>query len=339
MVVGLAVAAAVLPLPAAAIERWYARGLYPPWQRAATAVSNLLPVALLDIAVALLIAAGLVGAVRMVRRRGWRRAVPAIAWRAAVTAAAVYLAFLACWGLNYRRVPLEAKVVFDAAQITREGLRGQAVASVAALNAGYQPSRQGWDPQRLASAFDAAQAALGATRTARPGRRKWSALGWYFRWAAIDGMTDPFFLEIILNPDVLPLEQPFVIAHEWAHLAGYADESEANFVAFLTCVRGDPAAQYSGWLALYGHLMAALPRDDRQSVGGGLADGPREDLQAIARRLQRSAPVVRRAARDAYDTYLKANRVERGIASYDAVVRLVLGTRFAPGWTPVLADQ
>ncbi len=60
----------------------------------------------------------------------------------------------------------------------------------------------------------------------------------YFRKAAIDGMTDPFFLEIILNPDVLPLERPFVLAHEWAHLAGYADESEANFVAWLTCIRG-----------------------------------------------------------------------------------------------------
>ena len=36
-------------------------------------------------------------------------------------------------------------------------------------------------------------------------------------------------------------ERPFVIAHEWAHLAGYADESEANFVAWLTCRRADPA--------------------------------------------------------------------------------------------------
>ena len=54
-------------------------------------------------------------------------------------------------------------------------------------------------------------------------------------------MTDPFFLEVIVNPDVLPIERPFVVAHEWAHLAGYADESEANFVAWLTCAHGDAA--------------------------------------------------------------------------------------------------
>ena len=32
----------------------------------------------------------------------------------------------------------------------------------------------------------------------------------------------------------------------------------------------------------------------------------------------------------------QANRVERGILSYDAVVRLILGTRFDAGWTPRL---
>ena len=46
-------------------------------------------------------------------------------------------------------------------------------------------------------------------------------------------MTDPFLLETLLAPDLLDVERPFVIAHEWAHLAGYADESEANFVAWL----------------------------------------------------------------------------------------------------------
>ena len=65
-----------------------------------------------------------------------------------------------------------------------------------------------------------------------------------------------------------------------------------------------------------------------------LRSGPRQDLVAINARLLRSAPVVRRAARDVYDSYLKANRVELGIASYDAVVRLALGVRFDPKWKP-----
>ncbi len=36
------------------------------------------------------------------------------------------------------------------------------------------------------------------------------------------------------------------------------------------------------------------------------------------------------------DKYLRANRVTGGIASYDRVVRLLVGTRLEGGWTPRL---
>ena len=67
--------------------------------------------------------------------------------------------------------------------------------------------------------------------------------------------------------------------------------------------------------------------------------GPKDDLASIDARFRRSAPVVREAARNVYDTYLKANRVPEGIASYDLVVRLVLGATFDNGWAPRLASQ
>src|SRR5262249_47942925 len=186
----------------------------------------------------------------------------------------------------------------------------------------------------LEAAFADAQRALGQRRVAVAGVPKRSLLTFYFRWAAIDGMTNPFFLEIIVNPDVLPIERPFVVAHEWGHLAGYADESEANFIAWLTCIRGGGEARYSGWLALYEHLFAALPREDRVAIFARLDPGPRSDLAAIDARYRRSAPAVREVARHVYDSYLKANRVPEGIASYDLVVRLVLGTTFDNGWVP-----
>jgi hypothetical protein len=67
-----------------------------------------------------------------------------------------------------------------------------------------------------------------------------------------------------------------------------------------------------------------------------LGPGPQQDIEAINARMRRSKPVVRRAAREVYDSYLKANRVEEGIDSYEAVVRLVLGTTFDEGWAPTL---
>ena len=143
------------------------------------------------------------------------------------------------------------------------------------------------DP-RLASAFDRAQRELGAARTAVAGRPKHSWLDGYFRRAVVDGMTDPFFLETLTSSDLLPFERTFVIAHEWAHLAGYANEGEANFVGWITCLRGDEAEQYSGWLFLYGEVAATLTRRERADISQRLADGPRADLAASAERVARN---------------------------------------------------
>jgi hypothetical protein len=338
-VVGLAVAVLVAPLPAALVERWYSRGLYIHLQRVLTPLTNPIPIALLDLAAIALLLIGARGVTRLVRSAGAPTALRVVALRAPVVLAAAYLVFLAVWGLNYRRVPLEQKLEFDDSGINPAAARRLASEAVRIVNETFEGARGLPDQAALWRGFGEAQRVLGAGSLARPGVPKRSVLGLYFRWAAIDGMTNPFFLEIIVNPDLLEVERPFVLAHEWAHLAGYADESEANFVAWLSCERGDAQSRYSGWLAVYAHLSNALPPQDRGTLADMLGPGPRRDLLAINARLMRSRPVVRHAARDVYDSYLKVNRVERGIASYDAVVRLVLGAQFDEGWRPRLRRQ
>jgi hypothetical protein len=69
-VVAVAVAAAVVPLPAAVIERYYSSGFYPVWQSWMTPASNAVPVALLDVLIVVVAAAWLILAVNDVRR--WR---------------------------------------------------------------------------------------------------------------------------------------------------------------------------------------------------------------------------------------------------------------------------
>ena len=337
-VVVTALAAALVPLNAEKVERWYSTGVYPRLQAVITPVSNRFPVALLDISVA----TGIIVGAWVLSRRIWRTGVGRGLLRSAgsvVTAGAVgYLLFLLVWGLNYRRVPLERKLDWDSSRVTRSAAVTIANTAALSMNGGFVAAHaREWDIRALEQSFAQAQRALGAAETAVPGLPKRSLLTQYFRHAAIDGMTNPFFLEIILNTELLEVERPYVIAHEWAHLAGYADESEANFVAWLTCLRGDPLARYSGWLAAYAHATRSLPREVRSELTP-LAAGPQEDLRAIARRHETSSPAVRKAAQGVYDGYLRANRVEEGIDSYDAVLRLMLGTRFGPQWTPRVRD-
>ena len=203
---------------------------------------------------------------------------------------------------------------------------GEPVVRGADLERSIAEVRESLEPRQRAD-FDEAIALLRLAGTGRvPGTEK----------VAIDGMTDPFFLEIIVNPDLLPSERPFVIAHEWAHIAGFADEAEANFIAWLTCLRASPAAQYSAWLSAYQHVSSGLPPEDRRALAGALSPAVRADLIAERERFNRSSPAVRTAARGAYDTYLRANRIEDGIASYNAVVRLMLGTSLDADWNPRL---
>jgi hypothetical protein len=60
-----------------------------------------------------------------------------------------------------------------------------------------------------------------------------------------------------------------------------------------------------------------------------------EDLRAINERMERRlSPTLSRMQNRVYDGFLKANRVEPGIASYGLFVRLLLGTRFESDWVP-----
>jgi hypothetical protein len=340
-----AAAAALAPLPPGLIERAYSTSLYPRLQRIVTSASNLAPFALFDALIIVALAAWLIAiGADVVRLRGsWMSIVARLLMRTLVWSAAFYVVFLLVWGLNYRRVRLADKLRFDPQAISSEAAMSLAIATVDELNALHDRAYEiGW-PELLAvdpglvTSFERTQRELGATVTAVAGRPKVTLLDPYFRRAGVDGMTDPYLLETMVQGDVLPFERSFIVAHEWAHLAGYADESEASLVGWLTCLRAPVPERYSGWLFLYGELARAVRPRDRGELSARLAPGPLADIRAMAHRLQLQVnPTVSAAGWVVYDRYLKANRVEAGIASYAGVVRLVLGASFGPDWTPRL---
>jgi hypothetical protein len=341
---GLALILAAAPIPATWVEGLYSGILYLRLQHILTAASNLTRVAWLDgLAFAGLAALTWRLAVLFRRRHslGARRVAAIFLGELLSLVALAYVLFVAAWGLNYRRQPLRDKLDFDARRFSNEALVRTAREAVVEVNRLYRGvENASWPaledlPAVLGPAFESAQRSLPAGGPAVPGRPKISLLTLYFRRAAIDGMTNPFALEIIVNDDVLPFERPFVVAHEWAHLAGYANESEANFVGWLTCLRGDGRSRYSGWLFLSQTLIRQVGEPVRSELLDGLDPGPRADLRAVAERLRQARPAVQRAAARVYDRFLKANRVTSGVASYDEVAMLIVGTRFGPDWRPL----
>lgn len=347
--VGLAIAAAFAPIAPDTVERWFSTGFYPELQRRVTPLSNLLPFAVLDVlavAACVVVLTVVIRAVRVARRT--RRMLPAVRGLTdlATAAAVVYLAFLLLWGFNYRRVPMTERLVVEPGAPARAAVTDLGVEAAMQLNALHDEAhRVGWgegagealwEDQTFRAAFAAAQRSLSDAPSAAPGRPKRTLFGPYFRWTSVDGMINPFGLEVLANPDLLPFERHFIAAHEWSHLAGYADEAEASFVGWLTCMRAGVPARYSGWLFLYWQVNGEVDDRGRAQLANALGDGPRRDIDALVERLRRGQwPWLQRAGWRVYDQYLKANRVEAGIRSYGAVLTLILRARFEEGWTPV----
>lgn len=310
-------------IPASLVESWYARGIYPLVSGILIAGAGWTRFSWLDV----ILPATLVTVLWLLYRR---KPIPALA----LTSMA-YLLFFWAWGLNYHRVALDTKVDFESARVTEASVAALVEETARSLNRLYAPSEDtagrripGEDSlvaeadseiRRVIQVIDDIPERAWNPRT----RVKTSiVLDPFFRAAGIDGMFNPFGHEPILTSGLLAFERPMAILHELAHVRGYPDEGDANFVALLAGVHSsDRRLQYSAWLTLWMYLR---PRE-----GDRLLDaGPRGDLEAAYRRMGSGRiEWVDRAQSQALDSFLRANRVEGGVGSYTRIVELAAGTR------------
>jgi len=335
LTIAVAGVVAIAPLPAQSVERYYADWLYPALQSRLTSWSNDTGIALFDFILLFLVAILVVLVWRTGARTIRQRSIVPLA-RGLLTmllvGALVYLWFQAAWGFNYSRVPLEAGIGYDRGRVTANAVRELAERSVSETNGGYAAGHAagfpviGDIPPSLVTAFHQVERRLGRPRSTTPGRPKKTLLAPFFRASGTDGMHAPFMLETLINPDLTPPERPAVIAHEWAHLSGYAPEDDASFVGLLAALRADAGSRYSAWLTLTFEAAGQLSRDDRQRVLASLDPGPRQDQQAIAARLASRVESVQRVSWQTYDQYLKSQGVQEGIRSYSRVVELLIGS-------------
>jgi hypothetical protein len=323
------------PMPDSTVNDFYATSVYPGLQRAMTSATNFFSFAVLDV---IIVAVGLLvmfSALRLLGRASTHGLVEAL-WdgtrRLLRGGALVIILFLVGWGYNYRRTPLEQTFPGGrAAPPTIEALQA-AVLDANALGAKLRKAiglemDQTYEEiaGELSAPMDVALKHLKQPALSTPGRPKHSImLTPFFTWAGVTGMINPIGLESIVHPELLPFERPFVLAHEWAHLAGQADEAQASAVGWLACMRGSPTLAYSASLYLIMEAASALPGDTRQVVMKQLDAGVKSDIDAILVRLQRGKPSVQRTASRVYDEYLRANRVADGTASYGRALSLIL---------------
>ena len=333
--IAAALAVAVFRPGRLTVEDVYARRWYPLLQANLTSLSNQVPFALFDVAlilVILLVIATWVITLKRAKKKRLRGIGQALVSTLSI-AAVIYLWFLGAWGLNYARQPLEARLPFDASRVTPAAVRALAEHAIVQANRTHAAGHAAGFPevnampQPLITALQEVERELGRPRTTVIARPKYSLLTPFFRASSVSGMCDPFFLETLINPDLTGPERPYVLAHEWAHLSGYAPEDDASFVGLLAAMRAGPAAEYSAWLELAFTAISQLQPVTQRLVLQHLEEGPRRDQQAIYDRVMGArVEVVDKAAWTTYDRMLKSQGVEEGIHSYSRVIQLLLGT-------------
>jgi hypothetical protein len=331
----IATIVAIFPPGPFAVERYYSRWLYPILQSNLTSLSNRMPIALFDVAIVvfIVIAIGIwTWSIRLARRKQVIRSLGRGLLATLTLLAVVYLWFLASWGLNYARPPLESTMAFEAARITPQAVRVLAEHSIDRANATHGAGHAAGfasihdSPQPLIEALHQVERELGRPRPTIVATPKWSILSPFYRASGVSGQLGPFFLETLLNPDLTGPERPAVLAHEWAHLSGYAPESDASFVGLLAAMRAGPAAEYSAWLDLVSESVNQLQPVTQRIVLEKLAQGPRDDQAAIRERLKKLVRPIEQVAWSSYDRMLKSQGVEEGIQSYSRVIQLLIGT-------------
>lgn len=333
--------------PSAWIEAHYSNGIYPPIDRAVRAVTGPLPFTLGDLLCASLLVALVAWWVRRLRAAPQGRRLPvaaAVALRSAAFGALVFVWFDVSWAFNYTRVPLADKIAVHNERTNEASVTAFAEHVVDELNRNAGPAHRELLRAHPSDADNAVALyprfvkvieRLGDRATFAPPRVKPTLFQPLFEASATSGFTDPWTHEVNLDASVFPFERPAIYAHEWAHIAGFADESEANLIAVLACTTSpDALLRYSGWILTWFNLPSSV------HVKHHISRQAYQDLRAIVARYRRQVkPGVEKASRNAYDQYLKANRVKAGYESYHLFVRWLTGANFDRDGLPITRTQ
>ncbi len=334
---GLALAVKAVTLPPPWIEAHYANGLYPPIDRAVRAVTGPLPFCAGDLLFFTLLALFAIWTGRSLVAWEGVRTVVALLSRTLAGLCLIFVWFVVSWGYNYSRVPLADKIPVHTGRTTPHAVAAYAdhvadeLSRYARLAHGERLSdaRMG---AALLPGFTATIRRLGDIASFPPPRVKPTVFQPFMELSGTTGFTDPWTHEVNVDASALPFERPALYAHEWGHVSGFADESEANFISVIACTNTpDPLIAYSGWLLIWFNLPSDVHVTHR------LAPLARADVRAIVARFRRHVnPQIARAQAAAYDRYLRSNHVAAGIVSYRLFVRWLTGADFDRNGLPLV---
>jgi len=244
--------------------------------------------------------------------------------------ALIYLLFYFFWGFNYFRPNLNARLEIKNQSADSEDFLKVFEELVKQTNQSYTTFDE-FNKNEIDSLVESSYKKLApAIKVDYPaGQRpaKNITFSRFFAQAGISGYYGPFFNEIHLNKNLLPVEYPFVLAHEKAHQFGITGESEANFYAWLVCTQSESEKlKYSANLMILRYFIFQGFRLEKfPEIIKKLDEPVKNDMQKIREHWANLRnEKIDRAATKMNDAYLKTNKIEEGVKDYRGVVKHVM---------------
>ncbi|MDZ4860100.1 MAG: DUF3810 domain-containing protein [Candidatus Hydrogenedentes bacterium] len=296
------------------------------------------------------------------KRRHASNAIACGLTRTAGAAGITIALFYALWGVNYARTDLPGRVGWDDSTLStlpRLGSREDHVELVSlctqlvfVTNYYYEQAMGTRDagvhsrPMTPAAELDqsidegyrraAAVLGLGESFAQSRGPAKAVAASRVMSNLGIAGFYSPWTGEANYNAESPPFQRPLTIAHEKAHQRCVTSEDEANFLGFLACILSDdPYVRYSGYLFAQRQLLSELMRVDAKAARAIIelrCPGVEQDVYYGRAYWSVFRGPVQSMSLAVNNAYLRANRVEGGLLSYQMSARLlVLFSRYNDG--------
>ena len=309
------------------VDLYYSKGIYPFIAKLFSGASSQVSFSIWDIfwlSIVVLLIAGL--ALAVFKKVRWR-------WyglRILQSAALLYVFFYFVWGFNYFRPRIETRVSWEKQKPDEAVFRSILDSIIYHTNSSYvsiSPSDYPSIDQKIEQSYLKNSRTLGIDYPNGTRRPKTMIFSSFFAKSGVSGYFGPFFNEIHLNYYLLPMEYPFVLAHEKAHQFGITNEAEANLAAFVVCMTSDDhRLEYSGYVNLMVYFLSdASQMKDVKEYIRKINKPVILDLRFQRRHWQglrnNTLDKVQTAANNAY---LKTNNIEEGVKNYNQVVSLVI---------------
>ena len=309
------------------IEHYYSEGIYPYIAASFSYISNLFPFSLWDlfwVLFLLLIISGLVLVLFRKIKTGW------YVLRVLQSVALLYSFFYLVWGFNYFRPKIEKRIGWVIPGPDEVNFRSVLDSIIKQTNHNYiliSISDYPAIDKHVEESYSRQSKGLGLRYPNGSRRPKTMLFSSFYGKLGLSGYFGPFFNEIQVNQYLLPMDYPFLLAHEKAHQFGITSEAEANLVAFIICVKSeDQQLRYSGYqsLLLY-FLRDASSIKDYKSYLNKIDKPVLRDLRFRQKYYQGMQNITMSKIQSAANnSYLKANNIEKGVMNYNQVVSLVI---------------